>query len=160
MLNKILAVILCVLVVAIVGGTIIAFATGTAAPGVSLRVRDPSPTDRHVLSKNKMAAYTGFSRIRAVTKPASNIENDIGTPLVITPWFTYPENNTAFYEEIARKSGVLQNIIILYFANYTEMELMAKGEDKIKNELLSELNAQLMLGKIPNIYFTDYIFLK
>lgn len=160
MLNKILAVILCVIAVAIAGGTIIAFATGTAAPGVSLRVRDPSPTDRHVLSKNKMAAYTGFSRIRAVTKPASNIENDIGTPLVITPWFTYPENDTAFYEEIARKSGVLQNIIILYFANYTEMELMAKGEDKIKNELLSELNAQLMLGKIPNIYFTDYIFLK
>lgn len=160
MLNKILAVILCVLVVAIAGGTIIAFATGTAAPGVSLRVRDPSPTDRHVLSKNKMAAYTGLSRIRAVTKPESNTENDIGTPLVITPWFTYPENDTAFYEEIARKSGVMQNIIILYFANYTEMELMAKGEDKIKNDLLSELNAQLMLGKIPNIYFTDYIFLK
>lgn len=157
--NKILLIIIFILLVIILGGTIIGFVSKKAYPGKNLRQSDPLPTEKEIENLNKhsnskIAAYTGLGRIRTVT----NGEN--GTPIVITPWLSYPEGDTVFFEELSRKRLLIIGIFSNYFSSYTQNELLAKTEEKIKEDLLNQINEQLTLGKISNIYFTDYIFIQ
>ena len=151
------------LVLVILSGTIIGFASKKAAPGKNLRDSDPAPTVREIEnlnkgSESKIAAYTGLGTIRCITAPQD--EEDIGTVVVITPWLSYPEGDTIFFEELARKRLIISGIFTNYFSSYTKNELLSRTEDKIKEELQDKINEQLSLGKILQIYFTDYIFLE
>ena len=155
--------IIAVLVLVILFGTIIGFASKKAAPGKNLRDSDPAPTLREIEnlnkgSESKIAAYTGLGTIRCITAPQD--EEDIGTVVVITPWLSYPEGDTIFFEELARKRLIISGIFTNYFSSYTKNELLSRTEDKIKEELQDKINEQLSLGKILQIYFTDYIFLE
>lgn len=155
--------IIAVLVLVILFGTIIGFASKKAAPGKNLRDSDPAPTVREIEnlnkgSESKIAAYTGLGTIRCITAPQD--EEDIGTVVVITPWLSYPEGDTIFFEELARKRLIISGIFTNYFSSYTKNELLSRTEDKIKEELKDKINEQLSLGKILQIYFTDYIFLE
>jgi len=155
--------IIAVLVLVILFGTIIGFASKKAAPGKNLRDSDPAPTVREIEnlnkgSESKIAAYTGLGTIRCITAPQD--EEDIGTVVVITPWLSYPEGDTIFFEELARKRLIISGIFTNYFSSYTKTELLSRTEDKIKEELQDKINEQLSLGKILQIYFTDYIFLE
>ena len=155
--------IIAVLVLVILFGTIISFASKKAAPGKNLRDSDPAPTVREIEnlnkgSESKIAAYTGLGTIRCITAPQD--EEDIGTVVVITPWLSYPEGDTIFFEELARKRLIISGIFTNYFSSYTKTELLSRTEDKIKEELQDKINEQLSLGKILQIYFTDYIFLE
>ena len=172
-LNKILIIIIIALFVVILSVTTVGLATKNAKPGKNLRTADPEPTVKELESLNKrsgdkLAAYTGIGRIRTVTASADNTgtqtadkngENGV-TPIVITPWFSYEESNTELYEELSRKRILITGIISSYFSSRTEKELLSTAEETIKAELLEEINAQLSLGKINAIYFSDYIFLK
>lgn len=155
--------IIAVLVLVILFVTIIGFASKKAAPGKNLRDSDPAPTVREIEnlnkgSESKIAAYTGLGTIRCITAPQD--EEDIGTVVVITPWLSYPEGDTIFFEELARKRLIISGIFTNYFSSYTKTELLSRTEDKIKEELQNKINEQLSLGKILQIYFTDYIFLE
>lgn len=174
-LNKILIIIIIALFVLILGITAGGFITKKAKPGKNLRTADPEPTVKELESLNKrsgdkLAAYTGIGRIRTVTAGTENTgagtqtsdkESEDGvTPIVITPWFSYEESNTELYEELSRKRILITGIITNYFSSRTEKELLSTAEEKIKADLLDEINSQLSLGKINAIYFSDYIFLK
>ena len=162
-LNKILIIIIIALFVVILSVTTVGLATKNAKPGKNLRTADPEPTVKELESLNKrsgdkLAAYTGIGRIRTVTAPSEDKETV--TPIVITPWFSYEEGNTELYEELSRKRILITGIISSYFSSRTEKELLSTAEEKIKAELLEQINAQLSLGKINAIYFSDYIYLK
>lgn len=155
--------IIALLVLVILFGTIIGFASKKAEPGKNLRDADPAPTVREIENLNKhsdskIAAYTGLGTIRCLTAPQD--EEDIGTAVVITPWLSYPEDDTVFFEELARKRLLITSVFTTYFSSYTKNELLSRTEDKIKEELQDKINEQLSLGKILQIYFTDYIFLE
>ncbi len=155
--------IIAALVLVILSGTIIGFASKKAEPGKNLRDADPAPTVREIENLNKhsdskIAAYTGLGTIRCLTAPQD--EEDIGTAVVITPWLSYPEDDTVFFEELARKRLLITSVFTTYFSSYTKNELLSRTEDKIKEELQDKINEQLSLGKILQIYFTDYIFLE
>lgn len=161
-LNKILLIIIGFLVVTIFVGTTLAFSLKKAEPGKDLRQTDPSPTEIQNLnnsSKQKLAAYTELGTIRAITAPDSKKQDDFGTPVIITAWITYPEGDTVFFEELARKKNVIINCISTYFLERTKLDLLSTSEEKIKADLLQIINGQLVLGKIQNVYFTDYLFL-
>ncbi|MCR4733594.1 MAG: hypothetical protein K5829_01120 [Treponema sp.] len=163
--NKILLGMAILIIAIIVAGTIIGFATKKAVPGKNLRDADPAPTERQIESLNKKStekidAYNGLGTLRAVTLSDPAIPNDAGTPVVITPWFSYPDGDTVFFEELSRKRLLLSGIITNYFSLHTKNQLLTLTEESIKSELLEELNNQLSLGKIVQIYFTDYIFLE
>ena len=64
-----------------------------------------------------------------------------------------------FFEELARKKNVIINCISTYFLERTKLDLLSTSEEKIKADLLQIINGQLVLGKIQNVYFTDYLFL-
>ena len=107
-----------ILVLVIAFGTVIGLASKKAAPGKNLRNADPEPTPREIENLNKklddkIAAYTGLGTIRCITSPEN--EEDIGTAVVITPWLSYPEGDTVFFEELARKrliiTGIFTNVL-------------------------------------------------
>ena len=161
--------ILLIAIAAILGiillGTVIGLATKKAAPGKNLRNDDPEPTAREIENLNKhsdspIAAYTGLGTIRCITAPQADNPEDAGTAVVITPWLSYPEDDTVFFEELARKRLIITGIFTSYFGAYTKVELLSRTEDKIKQDLMEQINEQMSLGKISGIYLTDYIFLE
>ena len=161
----ILLIVIAAIVVIIFLGTIIGLATKKAAPGKNLRNDDPEPTAREIENLNKhsdspIAAYTGLGTIRCITAPAADDPDDAGTAVVITPWLSYPEDDTVFFEELARKRLIITGIFTSYFGAYTKVELLSRTEDSIKQNLMEQINEQMTLGKISGIYFTDYIFLE
>lgn len=161
-LNRALALVAISLVAFILIITIFAFVSKRAFPGKNIRTPDPSPEsilDEKSVNGKALASFTELGKLRAVTKRDETIKDDIGSPLVIVPWLSYEKGDTAFYEELANKSTMLRALITNYFSNYTQAELIARGEKKIKSDLLAEINARLSLNKIEAIYFSDYIFL-
>ena len=161
----ILLIVIAAIVVILFLGTVIGLATKKAAPGKNLRNDDPEPTAREIENLNKhsdspIAAYTGLGTIRCITAPAADDPDDAGTAVVITPWLSYPEDDTVFFEELARKRLIITGIFTIYFGAYTKVELLSRTEDSIKQNLMEQINEQMSLGKISGIYLTDYIFLE
>ncbi|MCQ2572281.1 MAG: hypothetical protein MJ182_00110 [Treponema sp.] len=154
MKDKILVGVIIFLCVVILLGTVFGLLNGHR-PSEELRNSDPSPASISSLNKHttdKIAAYSDLGQIRSSTK-----EN---TTIIITPWLSYPENDTVFFEEISRKRLIIKSIIKNYFTNYSQKELFEMTEPKIKNDLLEEINNQFTLGKISAVYFSEYIFLQ
>ena len=161
-LNRVLAVIASLLAAAIVIGTLVSFALKKAQPGKNIRTPDPSPLAVSSMSapdNTKLDAFTGLGRLRVATKPDPKKAAG-GTPVVVTPWFSYPAGDRAFYEELSQKSTIMRAVITEYFSKYTEDELLSRGEEKIKADLLAALNERLSLNKIQAIYFSDYLFIE
>lgn len=161
-LNRVLAVIASLLAAAIVIGTLVSFALKKAQPGKNIRTPDPSPLAVSSMSapdNTKLDAFTGLGRLRAAAKPDPKKAAG-GTPVVVTPWFPYPAGDRAFYEELSQKSTIMRAVITEYFSKYTEDELLSRGEEKIKADLLAALNERLSLNKIQAIYFSDYLFIE
>ena len=161
-LNRVLAVIAFLLAAAIVIGTLVSFALKKAHPGKNIRTPDPSPlavSSMNAPDNTKLDAFTGLGRLRAATKPDTK-KSTGGTPVVVTPWFSYPAGDRAFYEELSQKSTIMRAVITEYFSKYTEDELLSQGEEKIKADLLTALNERLSLNKIQAIYFSDYLFIE
>lgn len=150
-LNKVLIIIIGALVAIIFLGTI--FAIGNKkqnepevliAKGKAENLAAPADTS--------VSAYYDLGKIRIVTTDQ--------TPMVLDPWLAYPEGDTVFYEELARKRGVLKAIFSDYFDNHTKKELLTTTEPVIKEEIKAKINTELSLGQIQDIYFTDYLFLE
>lgn len=161
--NKLLTIVILFLCVIIIFGTIGGIALKKTSSNKSFNNIVPQPTQKEIESLNKrssekIAAYTGIGRIRVVTLPEEN-EDKAGTPVVITPWFSYSEENIELYEELSKKRLLFIGIITNYFSEKTEKQLLTYTEEKIKADLLTEINNQLVLGKIENLFFTEFIFL-
>ncbi len=159
--TKILQWILLSLLIFLLLATIIVFFAKGPRAVKTYRIADPKPSEVVNYSSrtsDKLAAYTEIGQIRTLTKSPDN--ETLGTSIIITPWFAYPESDKTFYEELSQKQKMEKSIIAEYFTQFTEEELLEKGEKKIKEELLEKLNQNFVLGQISSLYFTDYIFIK
>ena len=120
--------------------------------GKAVNLSKPANTD--------IVSYYEIGNIRIVT-PSEEPENEQeGCVLVVNPWLSYAEGDTVFYEEIARKRGVIKGICTTYFSERSKNHLLSTTEKKVEQELIELINAQLSLGKVQDVYFTDYIFLE
>lgn len=152
-LNRALGSVAAVMAIVIIAGTVLAFCTHTALPGKYTRKADPLP--RQINGSN---AFDEIGQIRTITKPEKG--NTKGTVLVVNPWLSYPTKDRAFHEELSQKSRQIKAIFTEYFSRYTEKELLRNGENAVKADLLHEINAQLVMGKIIAVYFCEYMFLE
>lgn len=155
-LNKILISIIIALVLVIIVGTVLAKSHPKTQPAEVLisqgkAVNLIAPADDSVVS------YYKLDTIRIIT---ANDNNDLGTVLILSPWIAYPAGDTVFYEEIARKKGVIKGIFQQYFSQRTKNQLLEETEVIIEEKIKSQINENLSLGKISDIYFTDYLFLE
>ena len=157
LLNKILIAIIAGLLLVIAVGTIIALAGKKKqtpevliAQGKAVSLMAPSDTSE--------VSYYELGTIRISTASADSEEG--GSIMVISPWLAYPAGDTVFYEELSRKSGSIRGIFQAYFSARTKNQLLTETEEKIVRIILDEINADLALGQISSIYFTDYLFLE
>ena len=120
------------------------------AQGKAVSLMAPSDTDE--------VAYYELGTIRISTSKDDSDEG--GSILVLTPWLAYPAGDTVFYEELSRKNGSIKGIFQAYFSSRTKNQLLTETEERIVQIIIEEINADLALGKVSDIYFTDYLFLE
>ena len=157
LLNKILLGIIAGLLLVILVGTIIGLVGKKKntpevliSQGKAVSLMAPSDTDE--------VAYFELGTIRVSCAAADSEES--GSIMVLSPWLAYPAGDTVFYEELSRKSGAIKGIFQAYFSARTKNQLLTETEERISQIIIEEINADLALGKISDIYFTDYLFLE
>jgi len=120
-------------------------------------------------ANTEISTYYNLGTIRVVTQPdvtqpaggtKGDRDNlDTGAAMVLTPWIAYPDGDTVFFEELSRKTGLIKGIFTKFFTTHTQKEILSYGEEKIKAELLTQINELLSLGQVTDLYFTDFLFL-
>lgn len=157
LLNKILIVIIIFLVVVIVMGTIFGLLNRKnhtpeilISQGKAESLMAPADTSD--------VAYYELGTLRISTAGEKSEEN--GCIMILSPWLAYPAGDTVLFEEISRKSGAIKGIFQAYFSARTKNQLLTETEEHIESVIKDEINADLALGKISDIYFTDYLFLE
>lgn len=155
--QKILISIILSLVLVILVGTIIALSSKSKNTPEVL-IQQGKATSLMAPSDSDEVKYYELGSIRILTK--GNADDQTGTLFVVSPWIAYPAGDTVFYEELARKRGLIKGMFQSYFTERTKNEILSETEEKIEIVLKDEINAQLSLGQISDIYFTDYIFLE
>ena len=157
LLNKILLGIIAGLLFVILVGTIIGLVGKKKntpevliSQGKAVSLMAPSDTDE--------VAYFELGTIRVSCAAADSEES--GSIMILSPWLAYPAGDTVFYEELSRKSGSIKGIFQAYFSARTKNQLLTETEERISQIIIEEINADLALGKVSDIYFTDYLFLE
>lgn len=157
--NMILATAIVVLGALIFFASVAAFVMGKR-PGMNLRKSDPADVAQIKGARENLKAFKEFGTLRIISMPdESDAENKNGAVLVITPWLSYEDGDSAFYEELVSRKRLFTSFFIEYFSSKTKNALLSIGEKKIKEELLDMFNSELHLGELNALYFDDYIFL-
>lgn len=165
-LNTVLYSIIIALVIVLIIGTITGLVKKNESPSDEVLLQQGKAINLSAPANTDFVAYYEIGSIRIVTTKNSNNEvnsqNDLENTcvLVVNPWVSYADGDTVFYEEIARKRGVIKGICTTYFSERSKDHLLSITETKVEQELMELINAQLSLGKIQDLYFTDYIFLE
>ncbi len=157
LLNKILTGIIIFLVVVIISGTVFGL--------LNKKNNTPEILISQGKAKSLMApadttevTYFELGTLRIST--AGEKSEESGTIMVLSPWLAYPAGDTILFEEISRKSGAIKGIFQAYFSARSKNQLLTETEEHIEAVIKDEINADLALGKISDIYFTDYLFLE
>ncbi|MGN0750744.1 MAG: hypothetical protein ACI4LS_09690 [Treponema sp.] len=162
-LDKILSIIVIILLITIFAGTVFALLKNKKSFQKQKQLISQGKAVSLMAPKNdNQFSYFNLGSLRVLTKPENDSlqeTQNMGTVLLVTPWLSYPSDDTIFFEEISRKKTVIAGIIQDYFSDYSKLELLTQTEVKIEENLIKEINNHLSLGKIQQIYFTDYIFL-
>ena len=171
-LNTVLYSIIIALVIVLIIGTITGLAKKNESLSDEVLLQQGKAINLSAPANTDFVAYYEIGSIRIVTTKKLNNEDNSQINLtdqadlentcvlVVNPWVSYAEGDTVFYEEIARKRGVIKGICTTYFSERSKEYLLSITETKVEQELMELINAQLSLGKIQDLYFTDYIFLE
>ena len=160
LLNKVLVAIIIFLLIVIVTGTLIVNLSPPKAPaspreliaqGKAVNLAAPADTSD--------IAYFELGTLR-ITTLNKDEDNMLGIGMVLSPWLAYPAGDSVFYEELMRKKGVLKAVFQHYFSDQTKDQILSQPEESINSTLLAQVNEKLSLGKVSDIYFTDYLFLE
>lgn len=130
---------------AIVGGTVWAFATGRANPG-----RDSARRSDREAAAGVEGMYRDLGTLRSPTADSAP------SVVVVAPVFAYDPADVAFREELAAKKAILRSAVSSWFLGKTRSELDRLGEAGVKDSLLETLNATLDAGTLSRLYFLEY----
>ena len=154
-INKILSIILLALFAVLLFMTITAFISVKTKSKKNLQ-NSKSSFEVSESKDDTLKVFAGLGRIRCSLKPEG--DTNVRCPVVISPWFNYDKNDIQFYE-LSKKAPLFKSLISSYFANGTKTHFQKIGEEQVKKEILSILNEHLVLGKIDELFFSEYIFL-
>ena len=150
LVQKILLYILIALVASIILLSVILAASG--AVGSKKNGNMPVSTGEPHLDIDGFEIFDGIGKLRLSTCDAEPV------PFVLSVYFYYPTADTLYYEELCTKTRSLKSAIVSYFSEQTKAQLQKKGESTIKMQLKSILNKELVLGKIDELFFGEYLF--
>lgn len=141
--EKALAIILGVIVLALVVGSIYGLASGTRAKKLAREAGMASlPAGSNV--------FTAIGTIRASTgdSPPSVV--------VATISFPYPADDPAFAEELEKKTNALKAASIAWFQERKAADLVPAYSGSVKTGLRDSFNTLLSLGKVDEIWLSDF----
>lgn len=151
---RILAAIALGLGLAIAAGTVVGLAAGKRSaaerPGAASGAAAPSPVPA-VPEGPGTGYFTGIGRIRAASAGASP------AAVVVSIAFPFDRGDGAFSEELAAKTKAFREIAISYFGTFSAAELRSANEAALKAELIKRFNRELRLGKIEELFFSEYL---
>ena len=163
-LDKFLSILIILLLITILMGTFITIYKNKKSIKQQKQLISQGKAVSLMAPKNdNQYSYFNLGSLRVLTKPENDSlqeTQNMETVLLVTPWISYPSDDTIFFEEISRKKTVIAGIIQDYFSNHSKQELLSQTEVTIEENLLLEINNHLSLGTINQIYFTDFIFLE
>lgn len=155
--NTILVAIIIVLGALIFISSIVVLIAGKR-PGMNLRRSDPAGVEQIKGAGENLNEFKEFGTLRISTMPNEDSQENRSV-LVVTPWLSYEESDSAFYEELVSRKRLFTSFFVEYFSNHSKNALLSIGEKNVKQELLTKFNSELRLGQLSAIYFDDYIFL-
>lgn len=155
--NTILVAIIIVLGALIFISSIVVLIAGKR-PGMNLRRSDPAGVEQIKGAGENLNEFKEFGTLRISTMPNEDSQESRSV-LVVTPWLSYEENGSAFYEELVSRKRLFTSFFVEYFSSHSKNALLSIGEKNVKQELLTKFNSELRLGQLSAIYFDDYIFL-
>jgi flagellar basal body-associated protein FliL len=101
--------------------------------------------------------FAGIGRLRAVLKKEPDKD---GATVIIRVVFPYNAADAAFTEELVRNIGWFRETMSAYFAGMTGADPRLRDEAVIKAELLDQFNTRLRLGKIDQLYFSEFLLIE
>jgi flagellar basal body-associated protein FliL len=146
-LVKVLAIVAGVMVLTIIAGTAYGLASGT-------RARKLARAEAEASAPAGSLVFSGIGTIRAKTK-------DKAPALVVaTVSFPYPADDKAFAEELETKKDALRSAATSFFSRKGAAELGPAYEGATKAALRDSLNEILSLGKVGEIWISDFSVLQ
>ncbi|PIE97412.1 MAG: hypothetical protein CR988_08020 [Treponema sp.] len=141
-----LILLLILLFLVIIGLSIYAIVWKKSKPEVKTEMINNLPKDTYL--------FGDIGVLRAKTSDEKPVS------IVIAPYFEYPANDVAFEEELVKKKVDIRTEMLAWFSVRTLEEIKAMSEAKIKQGLLEAVNSLLVMGKVEEIYFEDYVILE
>ena len=133
-------------------GTIYALVRPAGAGPLFRLGRPAETTARETTAQtDETRVFSGLGRLRI---PLVN-----SSTLILSIAFPYSADDTAFAEELAAKIGDFRVIASDYFSALPEERVIQFDEDTAKQELLRRLNENLRLGRISELYFSDFMII-
>ena len=149
-INRILFILLEIIVFVIILISLFHFLYKTNNTNKYRKIDNPTEIQKNI----EYSLFSDFGRLRTYTCDTQQI------PVVILPFLSYKSENTFLYEELCQKQRKIKSIILQYFTQKTQEELFSLGEEKVKLEILTQINDELSMGNIESIFFEEYLFLE
>jgi len=150
-INRALLLLAGALVVFLLIGTIYAFARPPDTQPL-FRLGEPETVQAVPQAQNDdMRVFSGLERLRI---PLSN-----SSIMILSIAFPYNAADTTFTEELAGKIAEFRSIAINYFSSLPPDRLTIINEEIAKLEILKLYNANLRLGRIDALYFSDMLII-
>ena len=149
-INRILFILLEIIVFVIILISLFHFLHKTNNTNKYRKIDNPTEIQKNI----EYSLFSDFGRLRTYTCDTQQI------PVVILPFLSYKSENTFLYEELCQKQRKIKSIILQYFTQKTQEELFSLGEEKVKLEILTQINDELSMGNIESIFFEEYLFLE
>ncbi|GHU10516.1 hypothetical protein FACS1894151_09940 [Spirochaetia bacterium] len=156
-LYRLLLVILIVVVLGILGGTIygLVFRTQLAAAAeLREKISEGSSTVGNGAALADGQMFSGLGKLR-ITTASPHIST-----VILSVVFPYDPKDNAFAEELAVHVTEFRNMTSEYIGGMNTEQLHRLADNALKTALLERYNSALRLGKIPSLYFSDYIILE
>ncbi|HUW70844.1 MAG TPA: flagellar basal body-associated FliL family protein [bacterium] len=140
--ERILAVIIASLLIIIISGTSFAVLTGARSRKLA-RAAVPAES-------GQTGIFDGIGRIRAKTadKPSAVVVVDVAFP--------FDSADRQFREELTQRRGELRSAATAFFSGKRAEELSPANEAAVKAGLRDTLNRLLSLGRIEELYFSQF----
>jgi len=132
-------------------GTIFALIRSPAASPILKLGKSETVTTTLPSKNNDIRVFSGLGRLRI---PLAN-----SSILILSIAFPYLADDTAFTEELAAKIGDFRKIATDYFSSLPAEKITAIDEEAAKTDILSLYNADLRLGRIETLLFSDMMII-
>ncbi|MGA2547973.1 MAG: flagellar basal body-associated FliL family protein [Rectinemataceae bacterium] len=135
------------LAIVVVAGSVYGLAAGTRQKKLE-READRAQVAAELQGR---ASYTGIGTVRAKSADAKG-----AAVVVATIAFPFDSSDRSFAEELGRKAPVLKAVAVSVLSSKKAAELAPAFEGALKAALRDAFNARLSLGKVTEIWLSDF----